>query len=82
MNLIYCFAFTSFLFSAKACVPSLTTVKSFNSTESFCSGDLIFDESFDVLNESIWKHQNTLSAGGNFEVKHLKFSRMKIILFC
>lgn len=65
----HCVIFLSGLILVKACVPSVTTVKSLNSTESFCSGDLIFDDNFDDLNTTTWKHQHTLAGGGNWEVK-------------
>lgn len=32
-----------------------------------CSGDLIFEENFDELDQSKWKHEVTLSGGGNNE---------------
>lgn len=79
MNLVNCAIFVSSLISVKACIPSVTTVKSFNTSESFCSGDLIFDESFDVFNTSIWKHQNTLAGGGDWEVNYLlNYHRIKV----
>lgn len=47
--------------------PSVTTVSGTNAPENFCSGDLIFEDNFDSLDENKWKHENTLAGGGNYE---------------
>lgn len=64
--LILCFAISSLSFS-KACTPSVTTVTGTHVPESFCSGDLIFEDNFDSLDENKWRHEETLSGGGNWE---------------
>ncbi|CAD7089079.1 unnamed protein product [Hermetia illucens] len=33
----------------------------------FCSGDLIFEDNFDWLDQGKWKHEVTLGGGGNWE---------------
>lgn len=35
--------------------------------DSFCSGDLIFEDDFDTLDKNIWEHAQTLEGGGNNE---------------
>lgn len=35
---------------------------------SFCSGDLIFEDNFDVLDTEKWRHDVTMGGGGNWEV--------------
>lgn len=52
---------------ANACTPSVTTVSGTHAPQSFCSGDLIFEDNFDSLDQAKWRHENTMSGGGNFE---------------
>ena len=33
-------------------------------TGSFCSGDLIFEDTFDTFDLRKWQHENTLAGGG------------------
>lgn len=49
------------------CTPSVTTVSGTSAPASFCSGDLLFEDNFDSLDQSKWKHENTLAGGGNWE---------------
>lgn len=43
----------------------------------YCSGDLIFEDTFDIFDTRKWQHENTLSGGGvsknkkKTHVKHL-----------
>ncbi|KAL3274995.1 hypothetical protein HHI36_019768 [Cryptolaemus montrouzieri] len=52
------------------CRPSVTTVggsfKTINKSP-ICSGDLIFSESFDWLNEGLWNHELQADGCGNGE---------------
>jgi len=50
-----------------ACTPSVTTVSGSRAPQSFCSGQLIFEENFDNLDQGKWKHEMTMSGGGNWE---------------
>jgi len=50
-----------------ACTPTVTTVSGTHAPQNFCSGDLIFEENFDSLDLSKWRHESTLAGGGNFE---------------
>lgn len=36
-------------------------------TGTICSGDLIFEDTFDTLDHKKWQHENTLGGGGNWE---------------
>ena len=50
------------------CTQSETTAKgSKASAGPFCSGDLIFEENFNELDNSLWKHEITMGGGGNWE---------------
>ncbi|GLV44855.1 Gram-negative bacteria binding protein 1 [Carabus blaptoides fortunei] len=49
------------------CRKSLTTVSGTHAPTSFCSGDVIFKDNFERINFKVWKHENTLSGGGNWE---------------
>ncbi|GLV44856.1 Gram-negative bacteria binding protein 1 [Carabus blaptoides fortunei] len=53
--------------AAKKCVKSPTKVSGSNAPHKICSGDLIFHENFHTLDFQKWKHENTLSGGGNWE---------------
>lgn len=59
--------FAIFVKYSFACTPTVTTVSGTDAPETFCSGDLIFEENFDTLNLSRWRHEITLAGGGNFE---------------
>lgn len=50
-----------------ACTPTVTTASGTDAPVGFCSGDLIFEENFDTLNLSKWRHEITMAGGGNFE---------------
>lgn len=50
----------------KLCSPSITTISGSNKPETICSGKLIFEDNFDKLSP-VWKHEKTLSGGGNWE---------------
>ena len=59
--------FFSFTFGlVAACNPSATTVKG-TFAPTVCSGNLIFEENFDNLDQTKWRHEVTLSGGGNNE---------------
>lgn len=49
------------------CEPSLTTVSGTNSAQipgtPLCSGDLIFEDNFDVLDFDTWQHEITMGSG-------------------
>lgn len=51
---------------ARAC--TVTTVSGTHAPAgSFCSGDLLFEETFDTLSTSKWRHDITMGGGGNNE---------------
>lgn len=52
---------------SSACTPTVTTVSRTHAPDTICSGDLIFEENFDTLNLSKWRHEITMAGGGNFE---------------
>lgn len=52
---------------SSACTPTVTTVSGTHAPATICSGDLIFEENFDTLNLSKWRHEVTMAGGGNFE---------------
>lgn len=53
--------------SAQICEPTLTTAGGNKAPESFCSGDLIFEDNFDTFDKTNWVHEVTLGGGGNWE---------------
>lgn len=56
-----------FIFSEEKCVKSLTTISGVSiksNNKEICSGDLIFNETFDDFNLKIWAHERTLAGGG------------------
>lgn len=46
---------------------SLTTLIGSKASESFCPQEIIFEDNFNTLDEKIWKHENTMRGGGNWE---------------
>jgi hypothetical protein len=46
------------------CVPSVTTAIGTKAPAAFCSGDLIFNEEFNVFDLSTWNHEKTAAGGG------------------
>lgn len=60
-----------------ACTPTVTTVSGSQAPSTICSGQLIFEDNFNTLDQSKWRHENTLAGGGNWEFQcefNLKFS--------
>lgn len=49
------------------CNPSATTVSGTRAPSQVCAGALIFEDNFDIFDQSVWRHENTLSGGGNWE---------------
>lgn len=60
---IFCLAANS-----EGCTPSVTTVSGTHAPSTVCSGELIFQDNFDFLDTSRWKHEISLAGGGNWEV--------------
>jgi len=52
---------------AQSCTPSVTTVSGTHAPPTVCSGELIFEDNFDFLDTSRWKHEISLAGGGNWE---------------
>lgn len=55
---------------AKKCLDETITTASGTyapAADSYGSGDLIFEETFDDFDFSKWEHENTLAGGGNWE---------------
>lgn len=56
--------------SQKKCEPSVTSASGDYVNHKggvkgpFCSGDLIFEDTFDTFDTKKWQHENTLSGGG------------------
>lgn len=50
-----------------ACTPTVTTVSGPKAPSTVCSGDLIFEDNFDTLDHSKWRHEITMAGGGNWE---------------
>lgn len=53
----------------EGCTPSVTTVTGTHAPAQVCSGELIFEDNFDFLDVSRWKHEISLAGGGNWEVR-------------
>lgn len=51
----------------RKCGMTPTTVSGLKAPRRICSGDLIFYDNFRELDFEKWKHENTLSGGGNWE---------------
>jgi beta-glucanase (GH16 family) len=51
--------------SALSCTP--TTASGTHAPRNFCSGDLIFEDNFDSVDQSKWRHDVTMWGGGNYE---------------
>ncbi|CAG9855666.1 unnamed protein product [Phyllotreta striolata] len=49
------------------CKQSPTTVSGSHAPKNVCSGELIFEEKFDKIDNGIWQHEQTLGGGGNGE---------------
>jgi beta-glucanase (GH16 family) len=59
----------------RACDPTVTTASGSKASQSFCSGDLIFEDNFDNLDVSKWQHELTMAGGGNYEFQWYVNSR-------
>lgn len=46
---------------------SITTVAGSKASENFCYEEVIFQDDFETLDKEVWKHENTLRGGGNWE---------------
>lgn len=57
----------SLVMALKACNRSPTTVSGSKRPGSICSGQLIFEDNFDNLDQSKWQHEITMTGGGNYE---------------
>lgn len=64
------------------CEPSPTTTSGTYGTHTgtYCSGDVIFEDTFDKLDLKKWEHENTLAGGGNFEFQW--YTNNRSISFC
>lgn len=52
---------------AQQCTPSATTVSGTRAPGGqICSGQLIFEDNFDTLDQGKWRHEVSLSGGGNW----------------
>nr|CAD7404760.1 unnamed protein product [Timema cristinae] len=49
------------------CVESISKASGTKAPATFCKGDLIFDEEFDVFDVTTWEHERTMAGGGNWE---------------
>ncbi|XP_031636941.1 beta-1,3-glucan-binding protein-like [Contarinia nasturtii] len=53
------------------CEPSITTASGtyamHKASGQYCSGDLIFEDTFDIFDTRKWQHENTLSGDGKWE---------------
>lgn len=65
--LICVIIFCVYLNFAAACNPSATTVSGTHAPGNVCSGQLVFEENFNTLDQSKWRHEVTMSGGGNYE---------------
>lgn len=62
--LFYAFVFV-YADAGATCEKSITTVtSSFRQYGTICKGQLIFEEYFNVLNQSLWTSEQTLGGGG------------------
>jgi hypothetical protein len=60
---VFCFLFSV----VSTCSPTVTTVSGSKAPSSICSGQLIFEDNFDTLDQSKWRHEITMAGGGNWE---------------
>jgi hypothetical protein len=49
-----------------------TTASGTDAPRNFCAGDLIFEENFATLNTLRWRHEQTMSGGGNWEFQWVR----------
>lgn len=47
---------------------SVSTGSGTKAKDAYCSGDIMLEDNFDTLDTSTWKHENTLSGGGLWQV--------------
>ncbi|XP_066259306.1 beta-1,3-glucan-binding protein-like [Euwallacea similis] len=57
------------------CIPAETSVTGKSAQQPLCAGDLIFEDNFDVFDLEKWKHDITLSGGGNWEFQYYTNNR-------
>lgn len=54
--------------AAQCAQPSITSASGeYAPSGQICSGQVIFEDNFDTLDLALWRHENTLSGGGNWE---------------
>lgn len=62
---IVCVVLSVVIFAtADECKPSVTTASGSSAPQQICSGQLIFEENFDLLDKEKWKPLSTFSDGG------------------
>lgn len=54
----------------------------FAASGQYCSGDLIFEDTFDIFDTRKWQHENTLSGGGVSKTRILMSINQQHILNC
>lgn len=65
------FLLTVIVTTAEACHWSPTTASGSKAPSGFCSGQLIFEDNFDSLDQSKWQHEVTLGGGGSWGNKNI-----------
>lgn len=63
----FIFGFIGFFKFTIGCNPTVTTASGLLAPSKICSGDLIFEDNFDTIDEKTWMFDNTLGGGGNWE---------------
>lgn len=67
--IILCLCLGASLTNAQGCTPSPTTASGTRAPGGqICSGQLIFEDNFDTLDQGKWRHENSLSGGGNWVI--------------
>lgn len=77
--IVFTLSFCLAAVSAQVCTPSVTTVSGTHAPAQICSGALIFEDNFDFLDHSRWKHEISLAGGGNWEVCSVHVNSMKYL---
>lgn len=70
-----------FLYEIKGCNVSVTTASgTFVQTPGkvYCSGDLIFEDNFDLLDLRVWQHENSLGGSGVSVLVYYLITQCKI----
>lgn len=63
-RIVLCLVLFGLAQAQKECKPTDTIASGTHAPHVICSGDLILNENFNVLNDALWKRESAMGGGG------------------